>query len=106
MAVKFDEFETEWTAGETPLILGNDHGGMIPPGESAIVTFSVGFTVPPGEVLISAEATGPNGLHMARTIFAEGRHESMDIRVTNTSDHDVEFVPEQLDALVHVEKAE
>lgn len=105
MNVKFDEFETEWTVGAAPLILGADHGGVIPPGGSAIVTFSGGFVVGAGEVLISAEATGPNGLHMVRTVFAEGRHESMDMRVTNTSDHDVEFLPGQLDAHVHIESA-
>ena len=106
MGVKFDEFETEWTVGTTPLILGNCDGGIIMQAESAMVRFSIGFNVGAGEVLISAEATGPNGLHMARTIFPEGRYEALEICVTNTSDHDVEFLAGWLDAHVHVESVE
>ena len=106
MSVKFDEFEAELTVGETPLIIGNCDSEFIAQGESAVVRFSIGFTVGAGEVLISAEATGPNGLHMARTIFPEGRYEALEICVTNTSDHDVEFFAGWLDAHVHVESVE
>jgi hypothetical protein len=103
MAVKFDKVD-EGFSEFFALFLSNTHGLVLPPGESVTVNFASGFTVGPGEVFIISEGKAPNGLHIARTTFAEGRHESADVILTNTLSCDVEIMPEQLNALAYIEE--